>query len=444
VQAANGPTDSPRIVIALAGEPAHGKLVESTFVEKPFVAGGEHNMYELAFAAAALGLDVELRGWLDRLTFDRLVSDVGAAPRVELEPRLPEPDDLVVVPEGWRDPLEYGRLLLSPAQLAMYVLAPPGLFGWPFTVVDWTPPDPLTVPLDAVARPEHFQALHALGIGLLTHSPGIVSAAEAAGVPCAFVGTGRPVAPQPPSQGDRPVDAVGLLANRWAPLVKEVARDLEGVHVDLVGQTRNDGVLERFAQARVLIWPSRIEGHATIPWEARTVGCVPVALSSNRFAVGLSEEKGALVVDRVEDIAPAVRALLGDRDRWRELSRRAMESAPEEVRWDGYVSRADRFFRSPRPEPPQQGAYAGIGSALRNWMEERGAEGQRAREDLVAELERVRHDRDALHAEEALLRADRDRIARELDAAKGELAALYRKPAIKLALRLRELNRKDG
>jgi hypothetical protein len=433
VPRSSGPADLKRVVVDLVGEPAHGLLSESRFVERPFLPGGEHNMYELAFAAVANGFDVELRGWLDHGAFERLADAVGSAPSVGLPPRLPQPDDLVVVPEGWRDPLEYGRLLLSPARLAVFVLAPPGLFGWPFTAPGWIPPDPLTVPLDAVAKAVHFQAMNELGIALLTHSPGLMDAAEAAGVPCAFVGTGRPALTTPPHDAAREVQVTALTANRWAPLVDQVVRELDGVNVDLIGETSNQDVLTRFAHSQVLLWPSRIEGHATVPWEARSVGCVPVALSTNRFAVGLSEETGAVLVDRVDQIAPAVRALLADERRWHELSTRARRSAPAEVRWDAYVDRVGRFLESIPAARSERGAWAGIGAALDDLVQSRLAQSM----EVEAEEERVRTDRDRLAVELAGMRADRDRLAEDL-------LALRERRAVQIALRLAALRTGSG
>jgi hypothetical protein len=418
-----------RVVVELVGDAAHGRLSESRFVERPFLPGGEHNMYELAFAAATIGADVELRGWLDRAAFERLAHGAETAPRVGLPARAPEPGELVIVPEGWKDPLEYARLLLSPARLALFVLAAPGLFGWPFCEPGWRVPDPLTVPLDAVAKPAHFQAMRLLGFALLTHSPGIVAAARAAGVPSAFVGTGRPQPPAPPANIARTVDVAAVMSNRWAPLVREVVRELDGVTVDLIGETTNAEVLARLAQARVLLWPSRIEGHATIPWEARSMGCVPVALSSNRFAVGLNEAAGAVTVDRVEEIAPAVRELLASEDRWIELSARALSTAPREVNWDAYVDRVRSFLASLPSPGHDRRALAGMGAALAEWLSARATENQTSLEALSAELERIRADRDALHAEEQRVRADRDRLAHSL----SELQA---KRAVRIALRL--------
>lgn len=460
-------------MVNLVGDRAHGLVAESRFVDRPFLPGGEHNMYELAFAAASLGYEVELRGWLHRETFDRFRERVGAAPAVELEARRPEADDLLVVPEGWRDPLEYARILLSPASPALFVLAAPGLFGWPFAG-GWQPPDPLTVPLDEVARPEHFAAAGALGFRLLTHSPALAGAAHVAGVDCAFVGTGRPgfAAPRPV---EKEVDVVMLLENRWAALGEQVLEQLpDHISRDRIPAAPNPEVLAHFNRARVLLWPSRIEGHATIPWEARSVGCVPVALDTNRFAVGLDDAHGAALVEAVDQLAPAIEALLANGARWSALSELGRTTAPVEVDWEAYVERVAAFLSAPRDVGPERPALAAIGDLLETWLEQRAGEAQQrlselsvAREDLTqatgrqieldTELQAVRADRDAIHAELAAVTQDRDRLheallverdalasrdnelvarRRELDRVENELTVLRSRVAVRTALRV--------
>ncbi len=152
-----------RLVVNIVGDSAGGRLAESRFVDRPWLPGGERNLYELAFAAASLGHDVELRGWLDRATFAEMQAGAESTPRVNLTARRPTGDDFVVVPEGWRDPADYAWIVLSDARLGLFVLAPPGLFGWPFAETDWDRPDPLSVSIEALARPEHFQAMRACG-----------------------------------------------------------------------------------------------------------------------------------------------------------------------------------------------------------------------------------------------------------------------------------------
>jgi hypothetical protein len=375
------------LVVNVVGDAHHGRLAASGFTDKPFVPGGELNAMEVAFAAAAAGHDVELRGWLHEPTFRRFADASGAAPRVDLEPRAPEDSDLVLVPEGWDDPVPYVKLALSPARTALFVLAAPGLFGWPFTA-DWTaPPDPLTVDVASLARPAHFDGMRALGYELVTHSPGL---AAAAGDDCTWLGTGLPWVP--PGPAAKEVDAVGLLANRWAPLVREVAGALDGASVDLIEEASNDEVVARMARARVLLWPSRVEGHATIPHEARAAGCVPVALSTNPFAVGLDADHGAVVVDAVEEIAPAASALLADPDRLRAMATLARRTALEEVAWAPFAERVAAWLAAPRPDDPGRGARAGAGAALAAALEDERAAAQARLEESHGEIEKARED----------------------------------------------------
>jgi hypothetical protein len=378
-----------RVVVNLVGEPAHGLLAESRFVERPFIYGGERMSMHLAFAAAAVGHEVELRGWLRREDFDACAAEVGVSPSVDLPARAPEPDDFVVVPEGWRDPLDYLQLSLSPARLGMYVLAPPGLFGWPFTDLDWTPPDPLTVDVRAVARGEHFAAICAMGFELFTHSHGLVSAAERGRVSCAYLGCAGPLPlPEPPARKD--VDAVGLMKNRWAPLAKQVLAELGDLTVDAIPEVTNDEMLRRFARARILIWPSRVEGHASIPIEARALGCVPVALDTNPFAADLDEEHGAVTVGTTEEIAPAVRALLADPRRLQDLATRGREVALRLNDWEAYVGRVGDALTADPPPDPARAARAAAGARfraeiarLRDRHQERLEELAKAKEELT-------------------------------------------------------------
>ena len=216
-------------------------------------------MYELAFAAAATGYEVELRGWLERGEFARMHDSLGIAPFVDLPARRPHADDVVIVPEGWQSPFEYARLYLSGARLAVFLLAPPGLFGWPFCVPGWTPPDPLTVALDSVGTPVQFQAMQQLGIPLLTHSPGSSPPRRPQGLRArSSAPAGRPLSTA--TAGRAQLDVAAVLANRWAPLVEQVADQLDGLSVDLVDEASNAEVLSRLSRARVLLWPSRSRG----------------------------------------------------------------------------------------------------------------------------------------------------------------------------------------
>jgi hypothetical protein len=236
--------------------------------------------------------------------------------------------------------------------------------------------------------------MRALGFELLTHSEGLVAAAAAGGAECALVGTGLPWSLPDPAEKD--VDAVGLLANRWAPLVRQVADTLGDGTVDLVEEAPNDEVLRRMARARLLVWPSRVEGHATIPHEARSVGCVPVALSTNPFAVGLDEAGGAVVVDTVEELAPAARRLLDDPARLATLAERAARRARHEVAWEPYVERVSAWLGAPAPADAGRPARAGAGTALMAALEAERATAQARLEEQHGEIEKAGEDLTAM------------------------------------------------
>ena len=86
----HSPAVPERLVVNLVGDAHHGRLAAARFADKSFVPGGELNAMQLAFAAAAAGHEVELRGWLHEPTFRRFAWAAGAAPAIDLEPRLPE------------------------------------------------------------------------------------------------------------------------------------------------------------------------------------------------------------------------------------------------------------------------------------------------------------------------------------------------------------------
>jgi hypothetical protein len=354
-----------RLVVCLAGDADRGLLPESKLVDDRFAYGGVRSCSALAFAAASRGWDVELRGGVPRVLFEELRAATDAVPRVGLPPRAPAATDVVLVPEGWRKPLEYGQVALSPARAWLYLLAPPGLFGWPFTEEKWSLPDPLTADPARLARPEHFLGMRALGFGLITHSHGIAAAAGRAGVACRYVGMGGPSRfPEP--EGPRDTDVVGLVENRWAPLVEQVLSRLDGgPSVDRVPAVPNAEILRRFSRARVLLWPSRVEGHATIPIEARAMGCVPVALDSNPYVAGAGEEHGMVMVSSLEAMARAVPDLLGDPARLERLSAAGRDWAREHDDWDAFGDRVATWLAEVGDTPPGQGALAGVGAAVR-------------------------------------------------------------------------------
>jgi glycosyl transferase family 1 len=428
-----------RLVVDMVGDPLDGRLAKSQFVEKPFAFGGEIVCSGLAFAAAELDRDVELRGWIHEPTFRRFERATRRAPHVELQARAPEPGDLVVVPEGWGDPLAYLQLSLSPARSAIYVLAAPGLFGWPFAGGDWARPDPLTVEIGDLARPEHFRGMHALGFELLTHSEGIARAAAKAGVDCHFTGVGEPWRISPPA-GERSVDVLALMSNRWAALARRVLDELSGLNVDRVPEVPNEEMLHRMSRAKVLVWPSRVEGHATIPVEARAMGCVPVALDTNPFGAALDDAHGVVTVGDVREMAPAVRALLDDASRLQALSERGRAAARDLTDWSVFVDRVRSFLDAPAPPDPGRDARAGAGAALRAAIQrERDAHQARLEERLV-QVEVAR--------QELTKATERQRrLLEEIGQRTAEVERLRRIPIVRAVERARSLQarlRGDG
>jgi D-inositol-3-phosphate glycosyltransferase len=329
------------------------------------IGGGIRTMYEIAAAIACAGRDVELRGAVSLPDLEGVCDAAGARPDLPGDARPLTAEDVVIVPEGIDDPALHARLALSPARTILMLLAPPGLVGWPFTG-DWSPPDPLTVPLDAVGRPEHFRAAAALGYELWTHTPGLQAAVEAAGVPCKFVGNGVPGSyPAPPDQKD--VDVAWLSRNRWAPLARPVVDELSGRGIECVtpGEVAHGELLALLGRARAFLHPLRVEGHSRLGCEARAMGAVPVVLGSNPFGVGLDAAGGAVAVDDTSEMAGAVLALLADGERLARMSATAQATARAQVEWEPFVARVVRALDEPEPQAAvARGARAAIGAAV--------------------------------------------------------------------------------
>jgi hypothetical protein len=225
-------------------------------------------------------------------------------------------------------------------------------------------PDPLTVNVGSVARPEHFQAAAALGFELWTNSSGLRRAAEGAGVGCRFIGRGLPRGfPDPPPAKD--IDVLALGNNRWAPLTRQVAEALEahGVEPVWAPRVRNRELLELLGRSRILVHPMRVEGRARLACEARAMGAVPVVLTGNPYAEALDEAHGAVVAEGVSGMAGAVAGLLADPSRLERLRAAGGQSARGEVAWQPYVERIDAALAATSPDPGR-GARSAMGAAL--------------------------------------------------------------------------------
>jgi glycosyltransferase involved in cell wall biosynthesis len=354
-----------RVIVWIPSENSPGWEVEGIRPhEARWVGGGVRSLHELAVAIAASGRKVELRGAVHPATLDELANAAGARPDLPASPcRLAE-DDVVIVPEGIDDPAIHARLALSPARTVLMLLAAPGFIGWPF-VPGWSRPDPLTVAIDAVARPEHFLGAAALGHELWTNSPGLRHAALAAGAECRFVGSGWPGGvPEPDVERD--IDVVTMRDNRWAPLARPVARRLRELGIDCLEVPSGDHArtLEALARARVFLHPSRVEGASRLGCEARALGTVPVALDTNPYAVGLDEAGGAVALPSTAEMPDAVRDLLADPARLARLSEAARTTAREQVAWAPYVDRVAEALDTPLTNAGR-GARSELGAALR-------------------------------------------------------------------------------
>jgi hypothetical protein len=374
------------VVCALGGEVEPWELAASRLVSRTWIHGGERSLYELAVAAAAMGHDVELRGEISQADLRDLGQAAGAMPAVGMGPRRPAPDDLVIVPEGWTEPLQYARLALSSARAVLLLLAPPGLFGWPF-LRDWSPLHPREAAMESVDRPESFRAMSAMGFELWADSAGLAEAARRAGVECVEIGHGSPLAM--PEPAERTYDVVTVDANRWATEARWVAARLDASHL-IIHETRHSDLQRELGRAKILIWPSRVEGRARIPAEARASGTVPVALRSNRFGESLEESRGAIVVDSLEQMPAAAAGLLASPGRLEHLSSSALRTAGDENAWDVFVKKLDEALSRVPPPDPAREARAGMGEEMAALIRTRDKDLQRALEDGV-EAHRALH-----------------------------------------------------
>lgn len=334
--------EHPRIVIASSDPAAIWDLPEAIeYTRASSLSGGQQSLHELAVAARVAGYEVEVRGEYSPALYDRLEAATGVRPETPSDRRRPQEGDIVITDEGGWDPLRFGRLVLSPARTVLGVFAPPALFGWPFAGHP-RHLDPLTLDLDDLARPEHFQAMAALGVAIFTPMRRLHDLAWREGVHSHLIGSGTPLAP--PAVAVKDIEVAYLERSRWRELAEQAVSKLS-VPVHAIGVGRHEEVVAQIARAKVLVWPARIEGHGRVLWEARASGTIVVALSSNVFATGLGDAGGSVAVDSIEEIPAAVESLLADDARRDALAQVARESALEQVDWQRYVERVDRAIQ---------------------------------------------------------------------------------------------------
>jgi hypothetical protein len=440
------------VVSVLDPEPVRWGLPPAELHEDSFIAGGVRTLHELAVAAAVTGREVELRGPVSRPVLDALAEVAGARPALPPQERRPTEQDIVVCLGGGYDLLRFARYVLSPARFVLALLAPPGLTGWSFAS-GWYPPSHLTVPLDSLARPEHFRAMAALGVDLWTHMTRVHELAGAAGARCTFIGNGDPLPPPPPPAA-KDVPVAYLEANGWRPLAEQVARGMR-TPVQMIPAGEHETVMDAIARAKVLLWPARVTGHGRVLWEARSRGTVVVGLSSNVYATGLDEESGALAVDSLERMPDVVESLLADPERLQALAEAGRRSAREQVDWVRYLERVDTAIAATeqRPEDAASGARAAIGERLGALLEERLRAIDRVREldaQLATTASRVAYlDGELDSAREVLgeLGSQLQRAGAEAAAASAALAQASARPPMQEArsvVLLSELARRAG
>jgi hypothetical protein len=348
-------------VCALGGRRGFLELPESLAnEEREFIGGGEKSLYELATALAALGVDVELRGHLNSRILATITDAAGATPTVGLEPRRPEPGEVVVLPEGLPDPDLFLTAHLSGARTVVLLLGPPGLCGWSFQA-GWSPPDLTVVDVATVGTPATYRAMANLGFSLWSPAWGIAEAGRRAGVRVSRIGTGTPVPfPDPPA---KTADIAVIEANRWFPVAEGLAQQLPGATVLRVSSQSVYSLSTALGPAKILPWPSRVEGMSRIAREARAVGTVPVALSSNPFASPRDFGQGAVLAPDVHGVLRETRRLLGAPDELAQRAKLAARSAREQVDWKRYLGRVAAALRQ-LPASPTADARAEFGDEV--------------------------------------------------------------------------------
>jgi hypothetical protein len=336
------------VVCALGGRRGFLELPESLANdEREAVSGGERSLYELATALAVLGVDVELRGHLNPEILATITDAASATPTVGLVPRRPQPGEVVVLPEGLADPDLFLTPHLSGARTVVLLLGPPGLCGWSFQA-GWSPPDLTVVDVATVGTPATYRAMANLGFSL-------------AGVRVSRIGTGTPVPfPDPPA---KTADIAVIEANRWFPVAERLSQQLPEASVLRVPSQSAYSLSAALGPARILPWPSRVEGMSRIAREARAVGTVPVALSSNPFASPRDHGPGAVLAPDVQGVLRETRRLLGAPDELAQRAKLAAHGAREQVDWKRYLGRVSAALRQ-LPVSPTADARAEFGDEV--------------------------------------------------------------------------------
>jgi hypothetical protein len=427
-----------RLVLVLPNDEVQLRLPSGMLLEHQWLHGGIRSVLELAFAAATLGWEVELRGWVDRGAYDELAALTGVAPRIPGEPRAAQAQDIVALGNAHPEPLQYAAHWLSPASLVLLAFSPFGQFGWPFADA-WAPVSPLEGTRELYNQPEHLAAVAAMDIAVWTNAVTLQLMATAAGARAAYLGAGEPI-PPPEVTGEKPVDAVWLSNNRWAEPAGAVAAEVSG-KAQPIGVVGRPEMLRALGAAKLLIYPGRCEGEPRITREARAMGAVPVVIrDANPFSSRMDEEHGVALADSLEAMPELIRELLSDPVRLTELRERGIATARAETEWGPYLGRVATALATVPAADPGCGARAAIGRRLRTQLGEviPGLAAARQRvEELEAELVRV-------NARNIELEVERLALARRKDDTEQALAALRARRAVRWSMSAANVWRRNG
>lgn len=381
---------SPRVVTILLAPKFDGWSMPPFAPQKwTYISGGIRALIELAAGVATAGYEVELRGSYPEAEVAAIEEATSTRMGRPSDRRRPAADELVVVPEGAPEPLSFARVAFSRARAVMLIQGALGLFGWSFD--DRPTPreeELLTLEASSVGRPEQLVAARAFGLELWSNVSAICEQGRSVGVPVQAVGSGRPI-PYPEPR-EKELDVLVMGANRWSPLAREALAGLPPLLKTLVlPRVGHAEALAAFSLARVLIHPARIEGRSRIAEEARAMGAVPVVLASNTFGEGYGEEYGSVVVEDIDEIAPAVAALLADPVRLERLAANGRRTARAIGDWQQYCEGLATAIASPDMEVASlEPGRAQLGDRLETWSRGLGAAYRRAYATQLAAIER--------------------------------------------------------
>ena len=345
---------SPQRVVVICPHASHDflQLPAASFPsDKDFASGGERSLYEIAAAASVAGFEVEIRGDIQKEIFQTVMKSANASPATPNKTRRIDPEEILIFPEVL--PIDQlASYALSGATLYLFMLSPIGLISWDGSE-DWVQEDILEVPFEKLCQPIGFQSFFQFGCNILTHARGIAVMAKAAGVPINFIGESSPV--ERPDLRNRNFDVAIVSENRWSGQSEKVLAELEGFSVKKISRIpKLYSLAGELSEAKILIFPSRVEGRSRICREARSVGTVPVVLSTNPFNTVEDWGEGVVFADDLSQMALRIRELLQDELSLGELSRAAIGASQVSEKWEAFISAVKQALSDPVSMPDRE------------------------------------------------------------------------------------------